>query len=92
LERQQSGLSNERGPAQSSGGSADISAADVVDAMSKQTDYAPIVPVFAHGRCVGMILSRGRQGVEAFNKDDRSIGLFPDQDTAARALAAGAST
>jgi hypothetical protein len=39
------------------------------------------------GRChIGFLLLRGRAGVEAFDADDRSLGLFPDMKTAADAI------
>jgi hypothetical protein len=39
-------------------------------------------------RCLGHILSRGKLGVEAYDVDDRSLGLFPNQKAAADALTA----
>jgi hypothetical protein len=42
--------------------------------------------VFDGQRCLGHILSRGRQGYEAFDRDDRSLGIFPNQQTAADAI------
>jgi hypothetical protein len=32
------------------------------------------------------LLPRGKQGVEAFDADERSLGIFPDQKTAAAAI------
>jgi hypothetical protein len=32
------------------------------------------------------MLSRGKTGVEAFDRDDKSFGLFPDQRAAADAI------
>ena len=37
--------------------------------------------------CIGHALWRGKTGVEAFNVDDRSIGLFPTLKDATAALA-----
>jgi hypothetical protein len=37
-------------------------------------------------RCLGFILNRGKTGYEAYDTDDRSIGLFPSQRDAAAAL------
>jgi hypothetical protein len=42
--------------------------------------------VYAEGRCIGHVVSRGRDGIEAFDRDDQSIGLYPTNDEAARAL------
>jgi hypothetical protein len=37
---------------------------------------------------VGHLLLRGNQGVEAFDADDHSFGMFPDAKTAAAAISA----
>jgi hypothetical protein len=37
--------------------------------------------------CIGHALWRGKTGVEAFNVDDKSIGLFPTLADASAALA-----
>jgi hypothetical protein len=37
--------------------------------------------------CIGHALWRGRIGIEAFDRDDRSIGLFPTLADATVALA-----
>lgn len=37
--------------------------------------------------CIGFLLSRGKLGIEAFNADDTSLGLFPDQASAVNAVA-----
>jgi hypothetical protein len=37
--------------------------------------------------CIGHALWRGKTGVEAFNVDDKSIGLFPTLKDATAALA-----
>jgi hypothetical protein len=39
-----------------------------------------------HRHCAGHILHRGRCGWEAYDHNDRSIGLFKSQDEAAQAL------
>jgi hypothetical protein len=45
------------------------------------------------GRChIGFLLLRGKAGVEAFDADDRSLGLFPDTKTAAAAISARAAS
>lgn len=40
--------------------------------------------------CVRFLLSRGRQGIEAFDADERSIGVFPNMQTAADAVSRAA--
>jgi hypothetical protein len=52
--------------------------------MTKPT----LVSVFDGRVCLGMILSRGAKGYEAFTADERSLGLFPTQADAANALSA----
>ncbi len=47
--------------------------------------------VYAGQRCLGHILSRGKAGVEAFDADDRSLGLYLDQKAAADAVARAAA-
>ena len=44
-----------------------------------------LLSVYAGQRCLGFLLSR-RDGVEAFDIDDRSLGIFPDQKSAADAI------
>jgi hypothetical protein len=44
--------------------------------------------VFNGSRCIGHLLLRGRQGVEAFDADARSLGVFPDPKSAAAVVAA----
>jgi hypothetical protein len=42
--------------------------------------------VDAAGRCVGFLIYRGKLGYEAFDGDEKSLGLFPSQDEAAAAI------
>jgi hypothetical protein len=44
------------------------------------------VSVYDGQRCLGHIISRGRDGHEAFDLDDKSVGIFPTQREAAAAL------
>ena len=37
-------------------------------------------------RCIGFLMLRGPQGVETFDADERSLGIFSDQKTAAAAV------
>jgi hypothetical protein len=40
-----------------------------------------------HGTvCCGHIMPRGKSGFEAFDRDDRSVGIFPTQSHAADAV------
>jgi hypothetical protein len=49
----------------------------------------PLISVYDGRECVGFILARGRTGFEAFDRNERSAGLFPTQQAAAAALEAG---
>ncbi len=65
-----------------------ISAEAIPDILSMQAVYA------GGTRCVGFIYSRGRSGVEAFNRETESPGLYPNLKAAAGAVtraAGGAS-
>jgi hypothetical protein len=42
--------------------------------------------VYDGRRCLGFLMSRGKAGVEAFDAADRSLGIFPDQKSAASAF------
>jgi hypothetical protein len=42
--------------------------------------------VYAGRACIGHILNRGKCGFEAYDAYDISLGIFPDQRTAANAL------
>ncbi len=45
-----------------------------------------LVSIFAGQRCIGFILNRGRDGFEAFDVNDRSLGVFPSVKAAAAAV------
>jgi hypothetical protein len=49
-------------------------------------DPMKALSVYVGAQCIGFLLSRGRQGVEAFDAETRSLGLFPDQKRAAAAV------
>jgi hypothetical protein len=57
-------------------------------AMSTRITSPPMVSVFDGRKCLGIVLSRGPKGFEAFTADERSLGLFPTQADAANALSA----
>jgi hypothetical protein len=42
--------------------------------------------------CIGHIIARGRDGFEAFDVNDRSIGIFQTQAQAAAAVSAEAAS
>jgi hypothetical protein len=42
--------------------------------------------VYDGQQCLGHVLARGKTGFEAFDRDDRSLGLFPNTASSANAL------
>ena len=52
---------------------------------------APAVALYDGQLCIGFLFSRGKSGIEAFDADEHSLGIFPNQRSAANAIqAAGA--
>jgi crossover junction endodeoxyribonuclease RuvC len=52
--------------------------------LSESTETPRLVPVMnAGGTCAGFLINRGPRGVEAFDKDEKSLGVFPDATSAA---------
>jgi hypothetical protein len=43
-----------------------------------------------HKRAIGFLMVRGRSGIEAFDRDENSLGLFDSPADAARAVVAAA--
>lgn len=57
--------------------------------MSARSNTRPTLTVSFQGTTViGMLLSRGKSGVEAFDQNERSLGLFMSADDAHAALVA----
>jgi hypothetical protein len=54
------------------------------------TAASPLAYVYDGRRCLGFILARGKPGFEAFDADDKSVGLFPSQREAANAVVTNA--
>jgi hypothetical protein len=50
------------------------------------TTPTPLISVMHNARCLGFLLYRGRQGVEAFTRETRSIGCFSTEHEAISAL------
>jgi hypothetical protein len=49
-----------------------------------------LLVVYAGQTCIGFLMPR-RDGVEAYDADDRLLGTFPDQASAADAISEAAS-
>jgi hypothetical protein len=47
---------------------------------------APLSYVYDGRRCLGHIIARGKTGFEAFDSDDKSLGLFASQREAAQTI------
>jgi hypothetical protein len=54
--------------------------------MSSSKIPMSALAVYSGQVCLGHILPHGKSGVEAFDVDDRSLGIFPDQKSAADAV------
>jgi len=53
-----------------------------------KTNTAPLAFVYDGRACLGFVLSRGRAGFEAFDREERSVGLYPAAPAAANAVCA----
>jgi hypothetical protein len=51
-----------------------------------RNSYPPVLSVYDGTLCRGHLLNRGVTGWEAFDADDRSVGLFKTPHEAANAL------
>lgn len=49
-------------------------------------ESSPMKAVIAGERCIGHLLKRGREGVEAFDADTKSLGTFPTDKAAVAEL------
>jgi hypothetical protein len=58
--------------------------------MTARSATTPMVSVYDGRACLGFILARGRSGFEAFDREERSLGLYPAAPAAANAVCAAA--
>jgi hypothetical protein len=49
-----------------------------------------MLTIYSGRECIGHLYLRGKAGVEAFDVHDKSLGLFPDQQSAAAAISLAA--
>jgi hypothetical protein len=56
--------------------------------MTAPKPNAPLAYVYDGQQCLGHVLSRGPKGFEAYDRNDRSLGVFETQRQAANALLA----
>lgn len=45
-----------------------------------------MLAIYAGRTCLGHVILRGRSGVEAFDADDQSLGIYPNLKSAADAI------
>jgi hypothetical protein len=57
--------------------------------MSERT---PLVSIYSGRDCLGFVLARGPDGLEAFDRDEHSLGTFPSTKAAADAITARAAS
>jgi hypothetical protein len=55
-------------------------------------DTPRLIPVVNGGACAGFLISLGPRGIEAFDKNERSLGVFPNAISAATAVEKSAIT
>jgi hypothetical protein len=55
-------------------------------ARSSPVSFQAFVAVYVGRECLGQVLPRGKAGFEAFDRDDRSVGIFSTQSAAAASL------
>src|SRR5262245_35429425 len=53
---------------------------------SEDTETPRLVSVMNGGACTGFLINLGARGVEAFDKNEKSLGVFPDAISAATAV------
>jgi hypothetical protein len=59
--------------------------------MNRTAPSATLSYVTDGRECIGFVLSRGRLGFEALNREEQSLGLFPTAPAAANAVINGAT-
>ena len=68
------------------GGREHLTDSMAVTARATAARSSPMVSVYDGQTCIGFVFSRGKLGFEAFDSDEKSIGLFPTQRAAAASV------
>jgi hypothetical protein len=55
-------------------------------ARERSLAATPLISIFDGRQCIGHVFGRGRDGFEAFNGADASLGLFANQKDAIAAI------
>jgi hypothetical protein len=50
-----------------------------------------MLAVYDGRTCIGFLLKRGKAGVEGYDRDSKSLGIFPSQSEAAGAITVGST-
>jgi hypothetical protein len=58
--------------------------------VTARVAISPLAYIYDGRECLGFVLSRGRAGFEAFDCEERSLGLYPAAPAAANAVCAAA--
>jgi hypothetical protein len=61
-----------------------------IDPQATIPDPIVMQAIYVGQQCLGFIYSHGRLGIEAFDSDTRSLGLYADRKAAADAVAKAA--
>src|SRR5262245_48729753 len=56
------------------------------DRVDESAETPRLVPVMSGNACAGFFVGRGPLGAEAFDADEKSLGIFPDLRSAATAV------
>jgi len=54
--------------------------------LNEDTETSRLVSIMNDGTCAGFLISLGVHGVEAFDKDEKSLGVFPGVISATTAV------
>jgi hypothetical protein len=54
--------------------------------VTARVAISPLAYVYDRREAIGFVLARGRAGFEGFDREERSLGLFPTAPTAANAV------
>jgi hypothetical protein len=65
---------------------------DAKASARREINSLACLSVFDGQKCLGFLLPRGRQGVEAYDVNNVSLGIYRDQKSAADAVSGAAAT
>ena len=65
-------------------------AGEIVSEANPEDSVFQALAVYDGSRCIGYLMPRGKTGVEAFDANTRSLGIFPTMKAAADAVSQAA--